>query len=265
MKTDRKDRIRRAKAARNAHKPRRLPQQASSPAPEGPRTPFHPGMDIPVLLETPRFLILDKPAGLAAHPGPSTQDSVETRLLPHPRGGPWLAHRLDADTSGCLLIARRKTALIKAQKAFQERQVRKLYWAVVVGDLPQDSGEIDAPLLRQSDALGWRMVVDAKGDEARTRWRVLGRGEGLCWVELELLTGRTHQARIHCAELGTPILGDPVYGMPAPDGSALPGLHLLARSLELSLPSDTLSAQAPPPEFMAASLRAMGFESNAQS
>lgn len=265
MKTDRKDRIRRAKAARSSHRPRRLPEQAPSDVPEGPRTPFHLGMDIPILLETPRFLILDKPVGLAVHPGPSTQDSVETRLVSHPRGGPWLAHRLDTDTSGCLLIARRKTALIEAQKAFHDRQVRKLYWAVVVGNLPQDSGEINAPLLRRSNASGWRMVADAKGDEARTRWRVLGRSKGLCWVELELLTGRTHQARIHCAELGAPILGDPVYGTPAPNHSNMPGLHLLARSLELNLPSDTLSAQAPPPEFMAKTLRTMGCDSTAQS
>jgi len=263
MKTDRKERIRRAKASRNAHKPRRLPTQADSPATEGPRTPFYPGMDIPVLLETPRFLILDKPAGLAVHPGPSTQDSVETRLLPHPRGGPWLAHRLDTDTSGCLLVARRKTALIEAQAAFQNRQVLKLYWAVVMGTLSQDSGEIDAPLLRKSGPSGWRMVVDAKGDEARTRWRVLGRGKGLCWVELELLTGRTHQARIHCAKLGTPILGDRVYGAAA--GPSLPGLHLLARSLELNLPSDTLAAEASPPDFMAGTLRRMGCEGVVQS
>ncbi|MFT8989760.1 MAG: RNA pseudouridine synthase [Gluconobacter albidus] len=263
MKTDRKDRIRRAKAARNSHKPRRLPEQTAPNALEGPRTPFHPGADLPILLETPRFLILDKPAGLAVHPGPSTQDSVETRLLPHPRGGPWLAHRLDTDTSGCLLVARRKTALIEAQAAFQQRQVRKLYWAVVVGNLSQDSGEIDAPLLRKSGPSGWRMVVDAKGDEARTRWRVLGRGKNLCWVELELLTGRTHQARIHCAELGMPILGDAVYGARA--GSSLPGLHLLARSLELNLPSDTLVAEASPPDFMAETLRRMGCEGAAQS
>ncbi|KXV48618.1 pseudouridine synthase [Gluconobacter albidus] len=263
MKTDRKDRIRRAKAARNSHKPRRLPEQTAPDAPEGPRTPFHPGADLPILLETPRFLILDKPAGLAVHPGPSTQDSVETRLLPHPRGGPWLAHRLDTDTSGCLLVARRKTALIEAQAAFEQRQVRKLYWAVVVGNLSQDSGEIDAPLLRKSGPSGWRMVVDAKGDEARTRWRVLGRGKNLCWVELELLTGRTHQARIHCAELGTPILGDAVYGARA--GSSSPGLHLLARSLELNLPSDTLAAEASPPDFMAETLRRMGCEGADQS
>lgn len=262
MKTDRKERIRRAKASRRSHRQPRLSDQTRSPD-TGPRTPFQDGMALPVLLETPHFLILDKPAGLAVHPGPSTQDSVETRLLPHPRGGPWLAHRLDADTSGCLLIARRKTALIEAQKAFENRQVKKLYWAVVVGELPQDRGEIDAPLLRQSGATGWRMVVDPAGDEARTRWRVLGRGHGLCWLELELLTGRTHQARIHCAELGTPILGDAIYGIPARNGS--PELHLLARSLELKLPSGMIGATASPPQFMAETLRLTGYDSDVQS
>ena len=225
---------------------------APSPAPRG---LFYLGQDLPVLLETPRFLVLNKPAGLAVHPGPSTQDSVETRLVTHPRGGPWLAHRLDADTSGCLLIARRKTALLEAQAAFQNRQVRKLYWTVVEGTPTDDEGEISAPLLRQSDPSGWRMIVSPKGDAAITRWRDLGRAEGRSWLELELLTGRTHQARIHCASLGTSIVGDRIYGK-----SDANGLHLLARSLHVALPEGDLEAVAPPPPAMAEALKRLGWQ-----
>ncbi len=228
------------------------PEQSPSPAPRG---LFYLGQDLPVLLETPRFLVLNKPAGLAVHPGPSTQDSVETRLVTHPRGGPWLAHRLDADTSGCLLIARRKTALLEAQAAFQNRQVRKLYWTIVEGTPPENEGEISAPLLRQSNPSGWRMIVDPKGDAAVTRWRVLGRANGRSWLELELLTGRTHQARLHCASLGTPIVGDRLYGK-----SDASGLHLLARSLHIPLPEDTLEAVAPPPPAMAEALKRLGWK-----
>ena len=228
------------------------PEQPPSPAPRG---LFYLGQDLPVLLETPRFLILNKPAGLAVHPGPSTQDSVETRLVSHPRGGPWLAHRLDADTSGCLLIARRKTALLEAQAAFQNRQVRKLYWTIVEGTPAEEEGEISAPLLRQSNPSGWRMIVDPKGDAAVTRWRVLGRANGQSWLELELLTGRTHQARIHCASLGTPIIGDRVYGK-----SHANGLHLLARSLHIALPEGDLEAVAPPPPAMAEALKHLGWK-----
>ncbi|AFW00964.1 RNA pseudouridine synthase [Gluconobacter oxydans] len=228
------------------------PERPPSPAPRG---LFYLGQDLPVLLETPRFLVLNKPAGLAAHPGPSTQDSVETRLVSHPRGGPWLAHRLDADTSGCLLIARRKTALLEAQAAFQNRQVRKLYWTIVEGTPAENEGEISAPLLRQSNPSGWRMIVDPKGDAAVTRWRVLGRANGRSWLELELLTGRTHQARIHCASLGTPIVGDRVYGK-----SDANGLHLLARSLHVSLPEGDLEAIAPPSPAMAEALERLGWK-----
>ena len=233
---------------------RRRSRGETPPSPT-PRGLFYLGQDLPVLLETSRFLILNKPAGLAVHPGPSTQDSVETRLVTHPRGGPWLAHRLDADTSGCLLIARRKTALIEAQNAFQARQVRKLYWTVVEGVPAQQEGEISAPLLRHSTPSGWRMIVDSKGDAAITRWRVLGQAGSRSWLELELLTGRTHQARIHCAHLGTPIVGDRVYG-----SENARGLHLLARSLHVPLAEETLDAVAPPAPAMAEALRHLGWD-----
>nr|WP_294915878.1 RluA family pseudouridine synthase [uncultured Neokomagataea sp.] len=204
---------------------------------------FRAGQDLPLLYTSPHYLILNKPSGLAVHPGPRTSDSVETRLVPHPRGGPWLVHRLDRDTSGCLLIARRKTALIAAQNAFTQRHVQKTYWAIVNGLPPGEEGNITAPLKKHTTSAGWRMVSDPKGEHAETHWRLLTHQNGKSLLELDLKTGRTHQARIHCAILGTPILGDSIYGHPHTDG-----LHLLARGLTLPLTDEVLTATAPLPE-----------------
>lgn len=209
-------------------------------------------MDIPILYADPHFVVLNKPAGLAVHPGPKGGPSVEDCFaqLSRRKDGPWLAHRLDADTAGCLLVALRKTPLLEAQAAFAEGRVRKTYWAVVDGGPDAASGVIVAPLSKVSDRGGWRMRADPKGQTAITHWRVLGRGEGCTWLELSPKTGRTHQLRVHSADAGWPILGDPIYGKPGP------GLHLLSRALELN---ETVKATAPPPPTMQAALKRCGW------
>lgn len=211
---------------------------------------------MPILFRDNRFVVLDKPAGLAVHPGPRGGPSVEDifSTLSRRKDGPWLAHRLDADTSGCLVIALRKTALIAAQAEFAAGRVGKVYWAIAEGEPPEDAGTIDAPLLRRSRPDGWRMVVDPAGAAARTDWRVLGRGDGICWIEFRPHTGRTHQVRVHAATLGYPLLGDPVYG--AGHGP----LQLLARSIRLDL-DPPVAAQAPPGAHMRAELSACGWVS----
>ena len=208
----------------------------------------------PVLCQSRDFVVLDKPAGLPVHPGPRGDASVEGwfPLLSRRRDGPWLAHRLDADTSGCLVVALRRAALHAAQAAFAEGRAEKTYWAVVRGRPSADTGEVDAPLAKRSGRTGWRMAVDPAGQAARTSWRVLGTADGTTWLELRPRTGRTHQVRVHCAHLGCPILGDPVYG--AGDGP----LHLLARAVALPL-DPPLAATAPAPPHMLAALRACGF------
>lgn len=209
---------------------------------------------LPILVQTDDYVVLDKPAGLAVHAGPRGGASVEDwfPLLSRRRTGPWLVHRLDADTAGCLVVALRRPALIAAQALFAAGQARKTYWAVVTGDPPGEAGAVDAPLLKRNRKDGWRMVVDSAGQAARTEWRVLGRAEGRAWLELHPATGRTHQVRVHCAQLGCPLVGDALYG-------GDPGrLHLLARAIALPLAAP-LEATAPPPAHMHPALRALGW------
>jgi tRNA pseudouridine32 synthase/23S rRNA pseudouridine746 synthase len=207
-----------------------------------------------VLFRDARFVVLDKPAGLAVHPGPRGGASVEDwfPLLSRRKDGPWLVHRLDADTAGCLVVAVRRAALLEAQAAFAEGRVRKTYWAVVRGGPSKDAGVIEAKLRRLSTPSGWRMVADAAGQSAVTEWRVRGRDDGITWLELWPRTGRTHQVRVHCALLGCPVLGDPIYG--GEEGK----LHLLARAIELPL-EPPVSATAEPPPHMQAALHRCGW------
>jgi tRNA pseudouridine32 synthase / 23S rRNA pseudouridine746 synthase len=176
------------------------------------------------------LLILNKPAGLAVHPGPQTPRSLEDHLDALRYGfkrRPQPAHRLDRDTSGCLVLGRHPKALKRLGQLFEGARVAKTYWAVLDGAPTDAEGLIDAPLLKvSSKAAGWRIVVDPKGKPARTRWRVLDRRGDRSLVEFRPETGRTHQIRVHAAQLGAPIVGDPVYGKGA-------GLLLHARAVSV--------------------------------
>lgn len=202
-----------------------------------------------VLYRDGRVIVLDKPAGLACHPGPKTRESVETYLADLTFGikeAPRLAHRLDRDTAGCLVLARTERSARQVARLFSGHLVQKTYWAVVRGVPGEAEGLIDAPLLKVSTAAeGWRMKVDPKGQAAQTRWRCLGRGEGIAWLEFAPLTGRTHQIRVHAAHLGLPLVGDPVYG--AGDGERM---QLLARAIHLPLGEKPVDVTAPVPPHM---------------
>jgi RluA family pseudouridine synthase len=209
-----------------------------------------------VLYRDGSILVIDKPAGLAVHPGPSTAESLE-RYLPALRFGireaPRLVHRLDRDTSGCLLLARHARGASKLGRLFSSAAVKKTYWAIVEGAPPTPEGAIDRPLKKIARKEGWRMAPDAAGQRALTRYRLLGSGGGLAWLELAPETGRTHQLRVHCAAEGFPVLGDPVYGRePAP---RVP-LQLHARSVTIPLGGErgSLTVTAEPPEPMRALL-----------
>lgn len=185
----------------------------------------HPPLP-PLLAEGKTWAVLDKPAGLAVHPGPRTPFSLEDLLPALSLHGvvPQPVHRLDRDTSGCLLVSRRPSAHRTLAGAFAAGDVDKTYWALVEGPLPGDRGRVVAPLGKRSTAAGgWRMVADAAGRAATTHWRRVGRAGDLALVEFRPETGRTHQIRVHATLLGggTALLGDPVYGRADPRGMML--------------------------------------------
>jgi tRNA pseudouridine32 synthase/23S rRNA pseudouridine746 synthase len=211
------------------------------------------------------MLVIDKPAGIAVHRGPkggaNLEDDFDALRFGLPRK-PALAHRLDRDTAGCLVLGRHHKALEKLGLLFKQGKIAKTYWAIVVGGPGSEEGLIDLPLGRLDAARGWWMKVDPAGLPAQTRWRVRGRGlwreAPIAWLELEPLTGRTHQLRVHCAAQGWPILGDPIYGARA---SADITLQLLARRVEAPLYKNkpAITVEAPAPGHMREPLAACGF------
>ena len=271
------------------------------------------------------MLVIDKPAGFAVHNGPkggvSLEDHFDALRFGLPRS-PSLAHRLDRDTSGCLVLGRHRKALAALGKRFKNGEVGKTYWAVVEGSPATDEGVIDLPLGRLDVTRGWWMKHDPQGQPAVTKWKVMGRclsaspcrgeagsrsepegevpggdlktapprraahhsrceasafsataaegrlppppaGEGkvLTWLALEPQTGRTHQLRVHSAEMGWPILGDNVYGHAPRHGG--PVLHLHAREVVVPLYKnrDPIKVTAPVPEHMRERLAACGWQS----
>jgi tRNA pseudouridine32 synthase/23S rRNA pseudouridine746 synthase/23S rRNA pseudouridine1911/1915/1917 synthase len=213
-----------------------------------------------VLYRDGLILVIDKPAGIAVHPGPGGGPNLESGFdglrfgLRHP---PALAHRLDRDTSGCLVLGRHPKALRRLGALFAGGEVEKVYWAVVAARPPEAEGRIETGLKKLTRGTGWRMVVDPSGQKAVTDYRVCGMAEGRAWLELRPCTGRTHQLRVHCATLGCPVIGDTVYGDPE---SGEP-LQLYARSIKLPLyPARApLEITAPVPPHMLAALKRLGY------
>jgi len=211
------------------------------------------------------MLVLDKPAGIAVHRGPkggaNLEEDFEALRFGLPRN-PALAHRLDRDTSGCLVLGRHHKALEKLGLLFKQGKIAKTYWAVVVGGPDSDEGLIDLPLGRLDAGRGWWMKVDPAGQPSQTRWRVRGwglwHGRSVSWLALEPLTGRTHQLRVHCAAQGWPIVGDAVYGAGLEDGASL---QLLARRVEIPLSKNKppIVVEAPAPQHMLEPLTACGW------
>ena len=203
-------------------------------------------------------LVIDKPAGLPVDRPRSGGPSVEGRLDELKAGfqrPPVPMHRLDQDTSGCLLLARNPKAVKRFQASFEAGQVRKSYLAVVAGELVDEEGVVDLPLAKVSSARdGWRMEIDGGGKLAVTRWRRIASAEGQSLVEFRPETGRTHQLRIHAARgLMAPIVGDPVYGgaRSGPGTMAGPDCGMLLHAWRLALPReprDEIDVTATPPE-----------------
>ncbi|WP_315742599.1 MULTISPECIES: RNA pseudouridine synthase [unclassified Bradyrhizobium] len=245
------------------------------------------------------MLVIDKPAGIPVHKGPKGGPNLEASFdalrygLPRP---PVLAHRLDKETSGCLVLGRHRKATASLGLLFKHGKISKTYWAVVEGGPDEDEGTIELPLGRRNAERGWWQKPDPEGQPAITKWRVLGkfsppqpsqrepsssqpeRGEGahsaradteaatgststkLTWLAMEPVTGRTHQLRVHAAAMGWPIVGDNIYG----NGPRLgePRLHLHAReiSIPLSKNKPPVHVVAPAPAHMHERLKACGWQ-----
>jgi len=253
------------------------------------------------------MLVVDKPAGLPVHRGPKGVEAFEDYFdalrfgLPRP---PALAHRLDRDTTGCLVLGRHRKALALLGKLFKQGKVGKTYWAVVEGGPDADQGRIEIALSKRDETRGWWMKADPHGMPSVTTWKVLGKGarpqvlftsplrgevgerssprggesqteqdrlrqsypppsgeseRKITWLALEPVTGRTHQLRVHCAEMGFPIVGDTIYGTAPRVGS--PTLHLHSREVVVPISKNKppVAITAPVPSHMRELLTACGW------
>jgi 23S rRNA pseudouridine955/2504/2580 synthase len=214
-------------------------------------------------------IVVNKPPGLATQGGTKTRthlDGLLDGLADEAGQRPKLVHRLDKDTSGVLLLARTARAAAFFSKAFSGRTARKVYWAIVVGVPEVKDGYIDLPLAKQPGTGGEKMHVEEgeAGLTARTRYRVIERaGNRAAWVELQPLTGRTHQLRVHMAAIGHPIVGDGKYGGQEAflTGAISRKLHLHARRLRIDHPDEgRIDVVAELPPHFAETLANLGFD-----
>ncbi|HUJ27603.1 MAG TPA: RluA family pseudouridine synthase [Myxococcales bacterium] len=236
---------------------------------------------LPVLYEDDELLVIDKPAGVAVHPGAGVSSGTVVHGLLHQVAGlrgvggelrPGIVHRLDKDTSGCLVVAKTERALRGLQAQFKSRQVEKRYRALVHG-APPERGEIDAPLARHPVDRK-RFTSRAGGRRAVTRFAVLARAPGAAWLDVELLTGRTHQIRAHFADRGWPLFCDRLYGGTRREGPKAPaavraaaaalgrqGLHALRLAFAHPLSGARVECEAPLPPDLKAALASLGLSS----
>ncbi len=222
---------------------------------------------IPILFEDGEALVIDKPAGLPIERpragGLSLENHLDDLRLGFQRP-PVAVHRIDTDTSGCLLLARNPKALKRFNAAFEARVVEKVYLGIVAGAVEGDDGTIELALSKISSAeSGWRMIAARKGKPSVTHWRKVEERGALTLVEFRPETGRTHQIRIHAAEaFGHALLGDPVYG---PGGGAR---RTMLHALALTVPREgkpPVSATAPvPADFSAFGFAATSLDDVAQ-
>lgn len=222
-----------------------------------------------VITRTKGALVLNKPPGLATQGGTNTFNHVDGLLDAYAPGEdevrPRLVHRLDKDTSGVLLVARTPGSASFFSKRFSGRSAKKVYWALVIGVPDIREGVIEAPLAKQPGSGGEKMHVDHEdGQAAKTKYRVVdSAGKKAAWLELQPMTGRTHQLRVHCAAMGHPIVGDGKYGGKDAflTGTISRKMHLHARRIRIDHPDGgQVDVRADLPPHMADSFADLGFD-----
>ncbi len=235
------------------------------PAPK-PAAPQPEDIPLDILYQDDDLAVVVKPSGMVVHPAAGNEDGTMVNALLYALdslggiGGelrPGIVHRLDKDTSGLLLVAKNDAAQLALSRQLQDRQMEKHYRALAEGCIAEDSGRIDRPIARSKKDRK-KMAIDPEGREAVTDWRVLARGQSCTYLDVHILTGRTHQIRVHLRAIGHPVCGDPIYGYPK--GLAVPRLMLHAWSLSFTHPAtgERMTFRAPLPEAFARGLRAHG-------
>lgn len=215
-----------------------------------------------IIHETREFLVLDKPAGIASHGGSGISfGAIELLRAARPRETLELAHRLDRDTSGVLIVARRRSALTGLQEQIRDGRVKRRYLALLAGTLPQAYIVVEEPLLRSVLKGGERMVVvSPEGKPARSHVRSVDALRGASYADVQLDTGRTHQIRVHCAHIGHPVGGDERYGDATFNRRlrelGVKRMCLHAAGFEFSLGENAYAFSAPLPADMAAAIDA---------
>ena len=217
-------------------------------------------LELPVVYEDPDLAVIHKPAGIAVHPGPGDRRITIAHGILHlfpdwERSNlrPGIVHRLDRDTEGLLLVAKSEASRRQLSRQFAERTVEKSYTAYLQGTPPAGEGRVEAPIKRHPRHRT-RMCVDPTGRAALTDYQieetlVSRRGRKYCRADIQILTGRTHQIRVHMAHLGAPVVGDPLYSHNAAEFTDF-GLLLLARELSFTQPrtQERLRFSLPLPE-----------------
>ncbi len=233
-----------------------------------PAAPQAEDLPLEILYEDQDLAVVIKPRGMVVHPAAGHEDgTLVNALLYHldALGGiggelrPGIVHRLDKDTSGLMLVAKRDESQAALSRMLAERKIEKHYRALVEGTMKEPSGRVELPIGRSKKDRK-KMAVDPEGREAVTEWSVIAEGRNCTLLDVHILTGRTHQIRVHMKSLNHPVCGDPLYGWEK--GVRVPCLMLHARSLTLPHPrtGEKLSFQAPLPEDFLEGLRKNGIE-----
>ncbi|MDO5435725.1 MAG: RluA family pseudouridine synthase [Clostridia bacterium] len=237
------------------------------PAPK-PAVPQPEDVPLEILYEDDDLAVVVKPCGMVVHPAPGHEDGTLVNALLgslSSLGGiggelrPGIVHRLDKDTSGLLLVAKNDEAQLSLSRMLADRRIEKHYRALVEGIPKEASGRIELPIGRSRKDRK-KMAVDPEGRDAVTEWTVIASGRGCALLDVHILTGRTHQIRVHMKSIGHPVCGDPIYGIDK--GARVPRLMLHAYSLTFSHPrtGEPLSFTAALPDDLIRGLRANGID-----